>query len=235
MRQARVTPGSWHSRPNCGTLPARRLGAGSSGAPRAGTASLACLSNLGHGQPPLGAFSPCGGMISCSPPTLNAAPPGCSGSSAFWFPRPAPLRLMDVSPGRLSLRRAGRGRPPAGGGSTPAVHQEPPARRRPAVLRRAALFLVARDGRDACLSYHNHVLSYTPWMLARLDAAGVEDGTGPYPRAPAEMDAFFHRWLDAKEYRRSPTACRCTPTSGFSAHGGRYATTRTCCCCTMPI
>jgi aryl sulfotransferase len=55
--------------------------------------------------------------------------------------------------------------------------------------------VVARDGRDACLSYHNHVLSYTPWMLARLDAAGVEDGTGPFPRAPAETKAFFHRWL----------------------------------------
>jgi aryl sulfotransferase len=50
--------------------------------------------------------------------------------------------------------------------------------------------VVARDGRDACLSYHNHVLSYTPWMLARLDAAGVGDETGPYPRAPAEPDGL---------------------------------------------
>lgn len=51
--------------------------------------------------------------------------------------------------------------------------------------------VVARDGRDACLSYHNHVLSYTPWMAARLDAAGAEDGIGPYPRPPADADTFF--------------------------------------------
>jgi aryl sulfotransferase len=32
-------------------------------------------------------------------------------------------------------------------------------------------------------------------MLARLDAAGAEDGIGPYPRPLAGADAFFSRWL----------------------------------------
>jgi aryl sulfotransferase len=54
---------------------------------------------------------------------------------------------------------------------------------------------VARDGRDACLSYHNHVSSYTPWMLSRLDAAGAEDGSGPYPRVLPDPGDFFRRWL----------------------------------------
>ena len=54
---------------------------------------------------------------------------------------------------------------------------------------------VARDGRDHCLSYHNHVSSYTSWMVERLDAIGAGDGIGPYPRAPADAAAFFHRWL----------------------------------------
>jgi aryl sulfotransferase len=54
---------------------------------------------------------------------------------------------------------------------------------------------VGRGGRDSCLSYHNQVSSYTPWMEARLDAVGAEDGIGPYPRPPADPADFFHRWL----------------------------------------
>ena len=106
--------------------------------------------------------------------------------SLLVFLDPAPIRLMDVSPwldcrfvepveatlGRLEAaqhRRFIKSHLPADG--LPFYDE----------LR---YLVVARDGRDACLSYHNHVLSYTPWMLARLDAAGLEDGTGPYPRAP---------------------------------------------------
>jgi aryl sulfotransferase len=56
---------------------------------------------------------------------------------------------------------------------------------------------VARDGRDACLSYHNHGLGLTAEMLAGLDRAGLEDETiaRPYPRIPADPAAYFHRWL----------------------------------------
>ena len=117
--------------------------------------------------------------------------------SLLVFLDPAPIRLMDVSPwldcrfvepveatlGRLEAaqhRRFIKSHLPADG--LPFYDE----------LR---YLVVARDGRDACLSYHNHVLSYTPWMLARLDAAGLEDGTGPFPRAPAGTAAFFHRWL----------------------------------------
>lgn len=56
---------------------------------------------------------------------------------------------------------------------------------------------VARDGREACLSFCNHIASYTPWMLEQLDSAGLADETiaRRYPRLPAEPAEFFHRWL----------------------------------------
>ena len=56
---------------------------------------------------------------------------------------------------------------------------------------------VARDGRDACLSFHNHGTGFTPEMLEGLDRAGLEDETigRPYPRVPADPAEHFHRWL----------------------------------------
>ena len=113
------------------------------------------------------------------------------------FGDPAPIRLMDVSPwldcrfvepveatlARLETARHRR-----------FIKTHLPADGLP-FFDELRYIVVARDGRDACLSYHHHVLSYTPWMLARLDAAGVEDGTGPYPRPPTEAAPFFHRWL----------------------------------------
>jgi aryl sulfotransferase len=56
---------------------------------------------------------------------------------------------------------------------------------------------VARDGRDACLSYHNHGSGFTPEMLDRLDRAGLGDEVvgRPYPRVPADPAEHFHRWL----------------------------------------
>lgn len=56
---------------------------------------------------------------------------------------------------------------------------------------------VARDGRDACISFHNHASSFTPQMLDALDRAGLTDATigRPYPRALADPADQFHRWL----------------------------------------
>jgi aryl sulfotransferase len=56
---------------------------------------------------------------------------------------------------------------------------------------------VARDGRDACLSYHNHGTALSPDMLAALDRVGREDEAlaRPYPRFPADPADLFHRWL----------------------------------------
>ncbi len=56
---------------------------------------------------------------------------------------------------------------------------------------------VARDGRDVALSYHNHLSGMSERALAEFDKNGLDDPTirRPYPRAPADPKAFFHRWL----------------------------------------
>jgi aryl sulfotransferase len=56
---------------------------------------------------------------------------------------------------------------------------------------------VARDGRDACMSFHNHGLGFTQEAFDRFDSIGLEDETigRPYPRVPADLAEFFHRWL----------------------------------------
>ncbi len=56
---------------------------------------------------------------------------------------------------------------------------------------------VARDGRDACMSFHNHALGFTPQNLEALDRVGLEDDRigRPYPRVLADPAQQFHRWL----------------------------------------
>jgi aryl sulfotransferase len=56
---------------------------------------------------------------------------------------------------------------------------------------------VARDPRDACMSYHHHARACTDAILANLDGYGIEDPTigAPYPRTPADPRSFFRRWL----------------------------------------
>jgi aryl sulfotransferase len=56
---------------------------------------------------------------------------------------------------------------------------------------------VARDGRDACMSYHNHLTGLTASVLERLDRIGLEDEMigRPFPRPPADPAEFFHRWV----------------------------------------
>jgi aryl sulfotransferase len=56
---------------------------------------------------------------------------------------------------------------------------------------------VARDGRDACISFYNHYAGFAPEMLQALDRVGLKDETigRAYPRLPADPAVFFHRWL----------------------------------------
>jgi aryl sulfotransferase len=57
--------------------------------------------------------------------------------------------------------------------------------------------LVARDGCDACMSYHHHCSALTPQLLDTFDRIGREDDTigRPYPRPQTNPAEFFHRWL----------------------------------------
>ena len=56
---------------------------------------------------------------------------------------------------------------------------------------------VARDGRDACLSFYNHFTGYTKQMLASLSKAGLDDPKigKPYPPVPVDPASYFHFWL----------------------------------------
>lgn len=56
---------------------------------------------------------------------------------------------------------------------------------------------VARDGRDACLSYHNQITRFKPEVRAALDRIGLEDETigRPYPEIPPDPAEYFRMWV----------------------------------------
>jgi len=58
---------------------------------------------------------------------------------------------------------------------------------------------VARDGRDVCMSYHNHCTGFRPEALAKMDAIGLAEPTlrRPYPRVDPAPSIHFHNWLTA--------------------------------------
>ena len=60
---------------------------------------------------------------------------------------------------------------------------------------------VARDGRDACMSFHHHAMGFTDQMLQNLTNAGMADPTiaRPYPPVDGDAGQFFHRWITRGE------------------------------------
>src|SRR6185437_390733 len=56
---------------------------------------------------------------------------------------------------------------------------------------------VARDGRDAALSMHNHFTGFSEARLLGFDTIGLQDDTigKPYPRFPTNPAEYFHLWL----------------------------------------
>lgn len=61
---------------------------------------------------------------------------------------------------------------------------------------------VARDPRDAVMSFHNHSMNFTEEFLAGMDQTGLDDPliAAPFPRALEDPRAFFRRWLRDPEY-----------------------------------
>jgi aryl sulfotransferase len=53
---------------------------------------------------------------------------------------------------------------------------------------------VARDGRDACMSYFNHFSAFTPLAYQILDDASRDMGA-PCPRCPTDPQVYWRRWL----------------------------------------
>ena len=58
---------------------------------------------------------------------------------------------------------------------------------------------VARDGRDVCMSYHNHCTGFRPDALERMDAIGLAEPTlrRRYPRVDLDPAVYFHDWVTA--------------------------------------
>lgn len=56
---------------------------------------------------------------------------------------------------------------------------------------------VARDGRDAFMSMHNHFRGFTDAQMSEFDAIGLADPdiAQPYPRIPDDPRSYFHHWL----------------------------------------
>lgn len=56
---------------------------------------------------------------------------------------------------------------------------------------------VARDGRDAAMSLHNHLSNFTPETFERLDEINLADPKfgDPYPRPARDPGDFFHQWI----------------------------------------
>ena len=56
---------------------------------------------------------------------------------------------------------------------------------------------VARDGRDAAMSLHNHYANFTAAALEKLDEVSLNDGKfgDAFPRAAQDPRIFFHDWV----------------------------------------
>lgn len=63
------------------------------------------------------------------------------------------------------------------------------------------LIHVARDGRDAAMSFHNHQSNYTPDAIQRMSEVSLTDPKFLTPFTPPSADAadYFHAWLCGDE------------------------------------
>lgn len=63
---------------------------------------------------------------------------------------------------------------------------------------------VARGGRDACMSFLNHVNAYTPFVWGALDAVGMGDPEIGFakPRPPRDAVGFFRHWITSTPTNR---------------------------------
>jgi aryl sulfotransferase len=55
---------------------------------------------------------------------------------------------------------------------------------------------VFRDGRDAFMSYVNHVASFRPEVRERLNAAALAKGLQPMPAYDGDLHALYAQWID---------------------------------------
>jgi aryl sulfotransferase len=66
----------------------------------------------------------------------------------------------------------------------------------------------ARGGLDACFSFHNHFLSFTPGAIANIQHIAESDGAPhePPPETPEDPREFFLGWLANHKHDGTPAA-----------------------------
>ncbi|HTW33224.1 MAG TPA: sulfotransferase domain-containing protein [Rhizomicrobium sp.] len=65
----------------------------------------------------------------------------------------------------------------------------------------------ARGGLDACFSYHNHSLNFTPQFVGSIQRIAREDGDGsPPPPTPEDPREFFLSWIELRDHGVVPVA-----------------------------
>ncbi len=66
---------------------------------------------------------------------------------------------------------------------------------------------VARGGLDACFSFHNHFVNFTPQAIGGIERIAQLDGdTGGFPPPPEDPRDFFLSWLDLADHDVMPVA-----------------------------
>ncbi len=81
---------------------------------------------------------------------------------------------------------------------------------------------VARDGRDAAMSFHNHLTHFTDEILATADAISRSDPkfADDYPRVSEDAAAFFSEWvLDGGGHGDDGASFYCMENSYWAARG----------------
>lgn len=66
----------------------------------------------------------------------------------------------------------------------------------------------ARDGLDACFSFHNHFLNFTPQFIGSIQGIAQADGDTGSPRPPVPEDPreFFLSWIELDDHDFVPVA-----------------------------
>lgn len=78
----------------------------------------------------------------------------------------------------------------------------------------ASYIVVARDGRDAFISYANHMAHMRADLLGRLNAEAVAQGVDPVTEFRGDVHEFFERWISDAPLMRHIAAwwdLRCEP------------------------
>jgi aryl sulfotransferase len=66
---------------------------------------------------------------------------------------------------------------------------------------------IARGGLDACFSFHNHFLNFTPQFVGAIQQVAQQDGDrGSPPPAPEDPREFFLSWIELHDHDVVPVA-----------------------------